>query len=229
GQQGKIKIWLVDGNKIRSESDIEFTNFGHHFTFPYIPKYEFWLDKEAIPNESRFFIERMLTEWNLLNKGAPCHKVKKIAEEKERAERKKFSINAKQSILKKSKAQKKAHCRLLQKIGEIKIWLVYGRLARELFDLDFVEGGHDLVYNYIPKNEIWIDNDLLAKERKYVIVHELYERLLMEKGLSYNQAHKKASQLEWRARHNLKISEKYFKENNHFSKDIVLKQILKKD
>lgn len=207
GQQGKIKIWLVDGNKIRSQLDIEFTNFGHNFTFSYIPKYEFWLDKEAAPNERRFFIKRMLIEWNLLNKGVPYQKVKEIAEEKEKTERKKFSSELETGNLKKGKLQKKVHCRLLKEIGSIKVWLVYGRIVRSLFDLDFVEGGHDLIYDYIPRNEIWIDNDLLANERKYVIVHELYERSLMEKGLSYNQAHKKASQLELQAR----------KENNKFS------------
>jgi len=33
-----IDIWEVNGNKIRSELDIEFVNFGHTSIFPYIPK-----------------------------------------------------------------------------------------------------------------------------------------------------------------------------------------------
>ena len=34
------------------------------------------------------------------------------------------------------------------------IWLVEGGYVRRHLDLDFTEGGHDLVYNYIPTGEV---------------------------------------------------------------------------
>ena len=99
---------------------------------------------------------------------------------------------------------KKIHKKFINQAGELLIWLIDGRLVRSIFDVDFTEGGHGLVYDFVPKNEIWIDDDLSAKERPFVILHELYERSRMARGLAYNQAHKKASRLEWECRHNEK-------------------------
>jgi hypothetical protein len=46
-ERGDFKIWIVDGSYIRGHIDEEFTNFGQHFRFPYIPEDELWLDREA--------------------------------------------------------------------------------------------------------------------------------------------------------------------------------------
>lgn len=193
-------IWIVDGKKIRSELDIEFVNFGHHFIFPYIPRSEFWLDKEAAPNERCFYVNRMLTECDLISKGISYPEARKFTDKKEKAERKKRSVKTLEKILNKKDLQEKSHCQLLKKLENgINIWLVHGKIVRDVFDIDFTEGGHDLVYNYVPKNEVWIDNDLLASERPFVILHELFERSLMSE-LSYDKAHEKASRLEWKAR-----------------------------
>ena len=83
----------------------------------------------------------------------------------------------------------KVHLKLLGKRGNLKIYLVSGRLVRQHFDFNFVFGGHGLVYDYVPKNEIWMDDAMLTKERKYVLIHELYELDLMKKGKKYNDAH----------------------------------------
>jgi len=207
-KRGKIDIWIVDGNKIRSNLDKEFTNFGHHFLFKYIPEYEFWLDKEATPNERHFFISYLLTEWQLQKNGMLHKKARAIAKRKERAERKKSEDF--QKIIKKGekKLMSRIHIRLLHKIKDISIWLVAGKYVRSAFDLDFTEGGHDYVYKYVPKKEVWIDNDLQEIERPYVVLHELYERSLMKKGLNYNEAHRRSSQLEWVCRHNEKLLKK---------------------
>ena len=34
------EVWVVDGAYIRNHIDEEFTNFGQHYSFPYIPKNE---------------------------------------------------------------------------------------------------------------------------------------------------------------------------------------------
>jgi hypothetical protein len=73
--------------------------------------------------------------------------------------------------------------------------------VRDLYDIDFTEGGHDWVYKFVPKGEVWIDNDVKPEERSYIILHELHERNLMKKGLSYNDAHADSSQLEYHVRH----------------------------
>ena len=47
---------------------------------------------------------------------------------------------------------------------------------RSVFDIDFTAGGHDYVYEFVPENEVWIDDDIEEQERGYVLLHELHER-----------------------------------------------------
>ena len=64
-----------------------------------------------------------------------------------------------------------------------------GKVKVEKF-MDFVEGGHDVVYNFIPKKTIWIDGRLDISQRGFVLLHELVERKMMGKhGMSYSKAH----------------------------------------
>jgi len=204
GKRGKIDIWLVDGFKIRRDVDGQFSNFGQHFRFSFIPQNEFWLDKESVPNERHFFVDHLLVEWKMMNDGVSYNEAVEVADNKERVERMMSGdfkkIVAKDGSIDTSKARK----HLLGKTKEgVFVWLVDGRAVRSVFDIDFAEGGHDLVYNYVPQNEIWIDDDVSAKERLYVILHELCERSWIGKGLNYSQAHyEKASPLEWEVRHN---------------------------
>lgn len=207
GKRGKIDVWVVDGKKIRDKINAEFTNFGQHFRFPFVPEYEFWLDREAVSNERNFFIDNLLCEWKLMKNGENYFNASEFGNHKEQSERKKAG-DLKKVLDKNGKISvDKIHSRLLGKSKEkISVWLVYGRLARSAFDVEFTEGGHDLAYNYIPKNEVWIDDDVLGAERPYVLLHELYERSLMEEeNLSYAKAHDRASELEWQARHDKKV------------------------
>lgn len=202
GKRGKITVWLVDGKKIRRDLDREFTNFGHHFHFSFIPKYDFWIDQEAVPDERRFFIDHLLTEWRLIKKGYSLSLARKLAEAKEKSERERTRDYQKINDKKGKIQMKKVRQRLLKKFKKgISVWLVNGRLVRSVFKVGFTEGGHDLVYRFVPQNEVWLDNDLLTEERPYVLLHELFERSLMANGLPYHQAHRKASQLEWETRH----------------------------
>lgn len=204
GRRGRITIWLVDGALIRKELDPEeFTNFGQHFKFSYIPEYEFWIDKEAVPDERKYFIDHLLAEWKFMRKGDSYFKALEKADLIEKSEREK-SREVKKIINRDPSEQLKAiRRRLLGKAkNEVAVWLVDGNLVRSVFLPYFTEGGHNLKYSFIPKEEIWLDNDLITEERPYVILHELYERSLMEKGSYYSQAHRKASKLEWQARHN---------------------------
>ena len=74
------------------------------------------------------------------------------------------------SKLSKKKAIENIHKQLLKKYsGAIKVWIIQGGLVRSLYFIDFTEGGHDLVYpHFIPKNEVWLDDDLSPGERKPV-------------------------------------------------------------
>ena len=94
------------------------------------------------------------------------------------------------------------HKDLLQKYStkKIKVWIISGEAVRALFFLDFTEGGHGYVYSFIPKKEVWIDDDIEPDEIKFVLLHELHERNLMSKGMKYDPAHKKSSEIEYYCR-----------------------------
>lgn len=203
GHRGNIALWLVDGAAIRRDLDPDFTNFGQHFRFNYIPENEFWLDREAVPNERRFFVDHVLTEWKLMKHGYSYNYANGKANKRERTERAKAAIIKKTTKPVRGAFIKHAHKKLLGTAAEFKIWLVDGRYVRSKYDVEFTEGGHDLVYSYVPKNEIWLDDDLIAEERPYVLLHELYERLNMKQGLTYPASHNKALIIEWKARHGL--------------------------
>jgi hypothetical protein len=68
--RGDYQVWIVDGAYIRGHIDEEFTNFGQHYRYPYIPEKEFWVDKEAEHDERSFFIDHLLVEHDLMAKGA---------------------------------------------------------------------------------------------------------------------------------------------------------------
>lgn len=214
-QRGPITVWIVDGQKIRTSVEKEFTNFGQHYRFACIPENEFWLDKEAKPNEHRFYIDHLLVEWLAMKKGLSYWKATDIADAKESAERAKTDDLKKITDKKGKWDPKKVHVKLVRELKwgrqKIKVWIVNGRLIRSSWRVEFTEGGHDLVYKFVPKNEVWIDDDLFARERPYVLLHELNERRLMGRGLTYNQAHVRSSRLEWEARHDEKKLETHLK------------------
>ena len=133
----------------------------------------------------------------------------------EKKERKKIDF-IKKGIKKNYKNQeyiKKIHKKLLKSYSKnIKVWIVDGELVRDLFFIEFTEGGHDKVYHFIPKREVWIDDDVSKKEIKFILLHELHERNLMSKGWNYQKAHRDSSRIEFFCRHHKKELNKKLKE-----------------
>jgi len=207
-----FKVWIVDGKYIRNNLDEEFTNFGEHYDFKFIPKNEFWIDKERNPGEEKYFIDSMLIMNRLITKGMNRKDAVKAANRIERRERAKSKLMKRELKIKKNKGNvlKTVYKNLLKEYsrGKIKIWVVKGELVRDLFFLDFTEGGHDKVYSFIPKNEIWIDDDLSLIERKFVLLHELHERNLMGKGKGYDSAHRSSSEIEYFCRKHPRMLDK---------------------
>jgi len=201
-QRGNISIWVVDGAYVRTHLDEEFTNFGQHYDFDCIPENEFWLDREAQPDEQEFFIDHLLVEHRLMNDGMSYDEALEAAGNAEMAEREKAGDLEKLTKGGVLPDPSKVHQRLWKTLESgVRIWIVNGRMVRSVFDVDFTEGGHDHVYEFIPDNEVWIDNDLEEAERPYVLLHELHERHLMSEGWAYTKAHEDSSVLEYHCRH----------------------------
>lgn len=199
-KRGEITIWQVDGAYIRTQLDQEFSNFGHHYAFSFIPKDEFWID-EASPDEVKFFIHHLLVEYRLCRNGSSQEEARKKANVSELRLRKKAGDVQKLTRGGTLPNPENVHVSLWKKLETpLSIWMVNGRLVRSVFDIDFTEGGHGHVYEFIPNDEVWIDNDITDAERPYVLLHELHERRLMEKGMNYDKAHDDSNRLEKRAR-----------------------------
>ncbi len=135
--------------------------------------------------------------------GMPYDKALERADAVERRERHKTELVREIAALPKAGIVENIHKRLLKKYsGTVKVWVVNGELVRSLYFIDFTEGGHDKVYHFVPKNEVWIDDDLDLEERRFVLLHELHERHLMSLGWPYFKAHNSASKIEYVCRAN---------------------------
>jgi hypothetical protein len=202
-QRGDFEIWIVDGSYIRGHLDEEFTNFGQHFRYPYIPLKEFWIDREAKQDEHEFFITHLLTEFELMAKGLPYDQALPEADRSERKERRRAGDVAKLTGHgEKLPEGREVHERLWKELESgLSVWIVNGRLVRSVFDIDFTAGGHDYVYEFVPESEVWIDDAIVEQERPYVLLHELHERNRMSTGWPYSKAHAESSRLEYRCRH----------------------------
>jgi 1,2-phenylacetyl-CoA epoxidase PaaB subunit len=203
-QIGPYSVWVVNGAYIRKNIDEEFTNFGEPFRFKFIPKNEFWLDVEAADDEAKFFIDHMLAMQRAMEHGKSYEEALDIGDRKEKSERRKAGDLKKVTHNYKDLPDPKTvHKKFVKKLDNgVAVWVVDGRMVRSVFDVDFTEGGHEYVYEYVPENEVWLDDDLIFEERSYVLLHELHERNLMAQGWTYNAAHADSSKIEHYCREN---------------------------
>lgn len=220
-------VYIVDGKYIRKNLDKEFTNWGYHYRFNFIPQDEFWIDKQyGEGDDAPFYIDSMLTMVTALKEGKTHKQAVKLADKIEKIERAKAKKIEKEeeTRLNKEHIINKVRKRLLKEYSKsgLRVYIVRGKLVRDNFFIDFTEGGHDKVYSFIPAGEIWIDDDISQKERKFILLHEVFERNLMSRGLhldkhhklvltphldkphSYESAHQAASEVEFFFRHHPK-------------------------
>jgi hypothetical protein len=196
-RRGPVSVWIVDGAYVRKNIDEEFSNFGHHYSCSAIPPEEVWLDQEAVPDEQRFFLHHALVERELMAQGKDYDTAREEANRQERQMRLRAGDVRQLRQGKKPLRGALVHERLWKVLGNgVHVWFVKGRLVRSMYDVEFTEGGHDCVYEFVPQNEVWIDDDVHEEERGFILFHELHERNLMAKGMDYDTAHDDASRLE---------------------------------
>lgn len=187
---GEVKVWQVDGVCVRKYLDEEFTNYACHHDFDFIPEDEFWLDEEGSPDEVDFFVERLRVKHGLMEQG--------VSEEDAEDEAGKAEMAVRLSMGEADEGRSDVKLGLLGRLKDgTEVWLVDGKKVRSRLDSDFTEGGHGYVYDYVLKGEVWIDNDVVERERGFVLFHELHERNLMkDEGWDYEKAHEESSGLE---------------------------------
>ncbi len=203
GRVDGITAWLVDGGLVRKELNENFVQSGAHNRFAFVPADEFWIDADTDFREHRFFLDRFFAEQTLLKAGTPPEKTEEIAAALEQHSREEALSGEILKLKDKQKALvEKIHKKQFTPYSSehLKIWIVDGKLVRDLVFLEYDAGGHDRVYPWIPKDEIWIEEALPEKERLFILLHELHERFLMGLGKKYPEAHHGATIIEDRFR-----------------------------
>jgi hypothetical protein len=187
-ERGKYKIREVNGFYVRNHINVEFTNFGSKLEIPEIPENEIWLDKEMDKNDYKYYIHNMLLRNVLVDNDIPYDVAFDVSTMTELVQRKE------------ERNEKQKDKIYLMDIGKLKVYLVNSAWVRKTYYIHFTEGGHHYVYKWVPKMEVWMDDDLTFKDFPFVLLHELYERRRMKKGEEYHPAHKKASAMELKMR-----------------------------
>jgi hypothetical protein len=79
--------------------------------------------------------------------------------------------------------------------------LVDGEWIRNHLDIDFTNGAHHLTRPYIPREEIWVDREAPgAGELEFLVRHQVRQRELMLRGVSYLRALARCNRVERRER-----------------------------
>jgi hypothetical protein len=224
GKFSGYDVFYVDGIWVRKNLEREFTTYADHIKYNFIPKKEFWIEEEFAKKEWKYYVKYFIAKIKYLQEGNDLKKSIFLANIIEQKERDKSKIIQKLKKSTKEEQIKSIHKKFLKEYSNdsIKVWIVKGFLVRSLYFLDFSSGGHDKVYTFIPKNEIWIDDSMNPSDIKYLLIHELHERYHMNQGLYYdfenqksNDAHALAHKLEEECR------------NSPEKVDYVLKQEIK--
>jgi len=88
---------------------------------------------------------------------------------------------------------------LLQTLWDgTKVYCVDGPGVRNHGHIDFTEGGHGLVYDYVPKKEIYVEHMADPEDGSMNALHEIIEYVLMKYKVipDYDKAHDATSTIE---------------------------------
>ncbi|MBI5138788.1 MAG: hypothetical protein HZA95_03240 [Candidatus Vogelbacteria bacterium] len=168
------KIIYVDAFKIRMNLDLEFgcchekcIDYNYYAPKFYIPEDEIWIDYR-FKSEQEMLV-RLETE--VVAGDTTC--------ERRESRKKIFLTNGSIPNFKLSTASRDG----------LKYVKVDGSVVRKFIDPEFIQGGHGIVYDFVPKDEVWVDAINDVAELDFIYHHELLERRLMEKGDIYDNSH----------------------------------------
>ena len=104
--------------------------------------------------------------------------------------------------------KKSLNKKLIETYGKYQVYLVNGEAVRNTSQAmeEFGGSGNHYFYDFIPENEIWIEDNVREKERDILIARELYSIKLIEGGMSQPKAYAKATDKEKDYRESLKLS-----------------------
>jgi hypothetical protein len=64
--QGEVRVWLVDGNLVRSYYKTDYTEGGHGYVYPWVPRPEIWVEDGVDRRELPFIVSHEYLERRLM-------------------------------------------------------------------------------------------------------------------------------------------------------------------
>jgi hypothetical protein len=85
-------------------------------------------------------------------------------------------------------------------VDGIKCFSANGNWIKIYYSIAFVEGGNGWVYDFIPKEEAWVDEKIAECCHNAILLHEIEEIFKMRDGWDYEKAHEYANKIELKYR-----------------------------
>src|ERR1035437_7959796 len=95
--------------------------------------------------------------------------------------------NNKAALYKKYKD--KIYIKKERQIGDFTVWIVDGDLIRDHVQEEFTNYSFHYRFSFIPKDEIWIDEQASSDESQFYIDRLLYQIKLIKNGMSYDKSY----------------------------------------
>lgn len=77
--QGPVEVWLVDGNVVRSYYKTDYTEGGHGYVYPWVPRPQIWIEDGVDHHEVPFIVSHEYLERRLMRDAGmeydPAHEV----------------------------------------------------------------------------------------------------------------------------------------------------------
>ena len=206
--QRGFRVCTVNAFEVRdlTQGDEEFTYFATHGDFPrLIPEREIWIDERLFEVEGIFYLANALTMLAEMEKGRSADRAEVVGLAAERSLRERLIGVKFRGGRPHRRVPVKVYVRRYLTLpdvkGPVEVRQVDGCLVRSLYKTDYTEGGHGYVYPWVPKGEIWVENDLDPAELPFVVAHEYTElRLMRDEGLGYERAHAISAGVEFQLR-----------------------------
>jgi hypothetical protein len=203
------RIFTVDAFGVRESSPEaeEFTLVGTREEYPgVIPGGEIWVSRRHLPREGIFLMAHALARLGARRRGLSEEQADAAGLDAERAVRRDLTGEEFRDGKPHRHVPDRLYYRHYTTIpdpeGPVKAWMVDGLLVRCWYQTDYAEGGHSVVCPWVPRGEIWLEQDCDLREQPYIAAHEYLEmRMMRDGGLEYEEAHKIASRIEFDLRH----------------------------
>jgi hypothetical protein len=199
------RVCTVDAFGVResgSEAE-EFTTVGSRGEFPgVVPGGEVWISRRHFRREGIFLAARALARTGATRRGLSDDDAYEAGMDAERHLREDLTGEEFRDGKPHRQVPEKLYDRLFTTIpdpdGPVKAWLIDGFFARCWYKTDYAEGGHFVVYPWVPSHEIWLEQDTDPRELPFILAHEYLElRMMRDGGLEYDEAHEIAAKIEF--------------------------------